>query len=136
MKLGRNLKTPKVGVHYFVVSNGYQKTKVKEEVVVTSVGRKYFTVKFVHGYDEMKFSKEDFRHVNGEYSSVYNIYNDVDDYEKKTLVNSFVKEITVYNTNLLTYLSDDEVISLYKMLLDRKELYKKNSDMEFEEFKF
>lgn len=32
MKLGRNLKQPKVGEHYFIASNDYQKTKIKKEV--------------------------------------------------------------------------------------------------------
>lgn len=86
MKLGRNLKQPKVGEHYFVASNDYQKTKIEKEVVVTSVGRKYFTVKLVDSIDELKFSKADFSHNNGEYSSAYFLYNDVDDYEKKGYV--------------------------------------------------
>ena len=30
MKLGRNLKQPKVGEHYFIASNDYQKTKIKK----------------------------------------------------------------------------------------------------------
>lgn len=46
MKLGRNLKQPKVGEHYFIASDDYQKTKIKKEVIVTSVGRKYFTVNY------------------------------------------------------------------------------------------
>ena len=92
MKLGRNLKQPKVGEHYFIASNDYQKTKIKKEVIVTSVGRKYFTVKLVDGIDELKFSKADFSHNNGEYSSAYVLYNDVDDYEKKTAVKSFTRE--------------------------------------------
>lgn len=135
MKLGRNLKQPKVGEHYFVASNDYQKTKIEKEVVVTSVGRKYFTVKLVDSIDELKFSKADFSHNNGEYSSAYLLYNDVDDYEKKTVVKSFTREIG-QNIRLLNYLSDDELISLYKTLLDRREKYEKNKDTEFVEIKF
>lgn len=135
MKLRRNLKQPKVGEHYFVASNDYQKTKIEKEVVVTSVGRKYFTVKLVDSIDELKFSKADFSHNNGEYSSAYLLYNDVDDYEKKTVVKSFTREIG-QNIRLLNYLSDDELISLYKTLLDRREKYEKNKDTEFVEIKF
>lgn len=135
MKLGRNLKQPKVGEHYFVASNDYQKTKIEKEVVVTSVGRKYFTVKLVDSIDELKFSKADFSHNNGEYSSAYLLYNDVDDYEKKTVVKSFTREIG-QNIRLLNYLSDDELILLYKTLLDRREKYEKNKDTEFVEIKF
>ena len=135
MKLGRNLKQPKVGEHYFIVSNDYQKTKIKKEVIVTSVGRKYFTVKLVDRIDEFKFSKADFSHNNGEYSSAYDLYNDVDDYEKKTVVKSITREIE-YNIRLLDYLSDDELISLYKTLMKRKDLYSRNNDTEFKEIKF
>ena len=135
MKLGRNLKQPKVGEHYFIASNDYQKTKIKKEVIVTSVGRKYFTVKLVDGIDELKFSKADFSHNNGENSSAYVLYNDVDDYEKKTVVKSFTREIQ-QNIRLLDYLSDDESISLYKTLMERKDLYSKNKDTEFVELKF
>ena len=135
MKLGRNLKQPKVGEHYFIASNDYQKTKIKKEVIVTYVGRKYFTVKLVDGIDELKFSKADFSHNNGEYSSTYVLYNDVDDYEKKTVVKSFTREIQ-QNIRLLDYLSDDESISLYKTLMERKDLYSKNKDTEFVELKF
>lgn len=135
MKLGRNLKQPKVGEHYFVASNDYQRTKIEKEVVVTSVGRKYFTVKLVDSIDELKFSKADFSHNNGEYSSAYLLYNDVDDYKKKTAVKSFTREIG-QNIRLLNYLSDDELISLYKTLLDRREKYEKNKDTEFVEIKF
>ena len=135
MKLGRNLKQPKVGEHYFIASNDYRKTKIKKEVIVTSVGRKYFTVKLVDGIDELKFSKADFSHNNGEYSSTYVLYNDVDDYEKKTVVKSFTREIQ-QNIRLLDYLSDDESISLYKTLMERKDLYSKNKDTEFVELKF
>ena len=136
MKLGRNLKQPKVGEHYFIASNDYQKTKIKKEVIVTSVGRKYFTVKSVdNSIYELKFSKADFSHNNGEYSSAYVLYNDVDDYEKKTAVKSFTREIG-QNIRLLDYLSDDELISLYKTLMERKDLYSKNKDTEFVELKF
>ena len=135
MKLGRNLKQPKVGEHYFIASNDYQKTKIEKEVVVTSVGKKYFTVKLLDSISELKFSKADFSHNNGEYSSAYVLYNDVDDYEKKTAVKSFTREIE-YNIRLLNYLSDDELISLYKTLLERKELYDKYKDTEFTELKF
>ena len=135
MKLGRNLKQPKVGEHYFIASNDYQKTKIEKEVVVTSVGKKYFTVKSVDGIDEWKFSKADFSHNNGQYSSAYDLYNDVDDYEKKTVVKSFTREIQ-QNIRLLDYLSDDELISLYKTLMERKDLYSKNKDTEFVELKF
>lgn len=135
MKLGRNLKQPKVGEHYFIASNDYQKTKIKKEVIVTSVGRKYFTVKLVDGIDELKFSKADFSHNNGEYSSAYVLYNDVDDYEKKTIIKSFTREIQ-QNIRLLNYLSDDELISLYKTIMERKDLYSKNKDTEFVELKF
>ena len=135
MKLGRNLKQPKVGEHYFIASNDYQKTKIEKEVVVTSVGKKYFTVKSVDGIDEWKFSKADFSHNNGQYSSAYDIYNDVDDYEKKTVVKSFTREIG-QNIRLLDYLSDDELISLYKTIMERKDLYSKNKDTEFVELKF
>lgn len=135
MKLGRNLKQPKVGEHYFIASNEYKRTKIKKEVIVTSVGRKYFTVKSVDGIDEVKFNKADFSHNNGEYTSVYNLYNDVDDYEKKTVVKSFTREIQ-QNIRLLNYLSDDELISLYKTLIERKDLYSKNKDTEFVELKF
>lgn len=135
MKLGRNLKQPKVGEHYFIASNDYQKTKIKKEVIVISVGRKYFTVKSVDSIDELKFSKADFSHNNGEYSPTYVLYNDVDDYEKKTVVKSFTREIQ-QNIRLLNYLSDDELISLYKTLMERKDLYSKNKDTEFVELKF
>lgn len=135
MKLRRNLKQPKVGEHYFIASNDYQKTKIKKEVIVTSVGRKYFTVKLVNGIDELKFSKADFSHNNGEYPSAYVLYNDVDDYEKKTAVKSFTREIG-QNIRLLDYLSDDELISLYKTIMERKDLYSKNKDTEFVELKF
>lgn len=135
MKLGRNLKQPKVGEHYFIASNDYRKIKIKKEVIVTSVGRKYFTVKLADGIDELKFSKADFSHNNGEYSSVYVLYNDVDDYEKKTVVKSLTREIQ-QNIRLLNYLSDDELISLYKTLMERKDLYSKNKDTEFVELKF
>ena len=135
MKLGRNLKQPKVGEHYFIASNDYQKTKIEKEVVVTSVGKKYFTVKSVDGIDEWKFSKADFSHNNGQYSSAYDLYNDVDDYEKKTVVKSFTREIG-QNIRLLDYLSDDELISLYKTIMERKDLYSKNKDTEFVELKF
>lgn len=135
MKLGRNLKQPKVGEHYFIASNDYQKTKIKKEVIVASVGRKYFTVKLVDSIDELKFSKVDFSHNNGEYSSAYVLYNDVDDYEKKTAVKSFTREIG-QNIRLLDYLSDDELISLYKTIMERKDLYSKNKDTEFVELKF
>lgn len=135
MKLGRNLKEPKVGEHYFIASNDYQKTKIKKEVIVTSVGRKYFTVKLVDGIDELKFSKADFSHNNGEYCSAYVLYNDVDDYEKKTVVKSLIREIQ-QNIRLLDYLSDDDLISLYKTLMERKDLYSKNKDTEFVELKF
>lgn len=135
MKLGRNLKQPTVGEHYFIASNDYQKTKIKKEVIVTSVGRKYFTVKLVDGIDELKFSKADFSRNNGEYSSAYVLYNDVDDYEKKTVVKSFTREIQ-QNIRLLDYLSDDELISLYKTIMERKDLYSKNKDTEFVELKF
>lgn len=135
MKLGRNLKQPKVGEHYFIASNDYQKTKIEKEVVVTSVGKKYFTVKSVDGIDEWKFSKADFSHNNGQYSSAYDLYNDVDDYEKKTSVKSFTREIG-QNIRLLGYLSDDELISLYKTIMERKDLYSKNKDTEFVELKF
>ena len=104
-------------------------------MIVTSVGRKYFTVKLVDSIDEIKFSKADFSHNNGEYSSAYLLYNDVDDYEKKTVVKSFTREIG-QNIRLLNYLSDDELISLYKILLDRREKYEKNKDTEFVEIKF
>lgn len=33
MKLGRNLKQPKVGEHYFIASNEYQRTKIKFEQI-------------------------------------------------------------------------------------------------------
>lgn len=135
MKLGRNLKQPKVGEHYFIASNDYQKTKIEKEVVVTSVGKKYFTVKSVDGIDEWKFSKADFSHNNGQYSSAYDLYNDVDDYEKKTSVKSFTREIG-RNIRLLGYLSDNELISLYKTIMERKDLYSKNKDTEFVELKF
>lgn len=104
-------------------------------MIVTSVGRKYFTVKSVNGIDELKFSKADFSHNNGEYSSAYVLYNDVDDYEKKTAVKSFTREIG-QNIRLLDYLSDDELISLYKTIMERKDLYSKNKDTEFVELKF
>ena len=135
MKLGRNLKQPKVGEHYFIASNDYQKTQIKKEVIVTSVGRKYFTVKSVDSIDEWKFSKADFSHNNGEYCSAYVLYNDADDYEKKTVVKSFTREIR-QNISLLNYLSEDEFISLYKTLIERKDLYRKNKDTEFVELKF
>ena len=135
MKLGRNLKQPKVGEHYFVASNDNQKTKIEKEVVVTSVGKKYFTVKLLDSIEELKFSKTDFSHNNGEYSSAYILYNDLDDYEKKIAVKSFIREIG-YNIELLNYLSDDELIFLYKTLLERKVLYSLNKDTEFVELKF
>ena len=135
MKLGRNLKQPKVGEHYFIASNDYHKTKIEKELVVTSVGKKYFTVKLLDSISELKFSKADFSHNNGEYSSAYVLYNDVDDYEKKTSVKSFTREIE-QNISLLDYLSDDELISLYKTLMERKDLYSKNKDTEFAELKF
>ena len=31
MKLGRNLKQPKVGEHYFIASNDYQKQRLKRK---------------------------------------------------------------------------------------------------------
>lgn len=104
-------------------------------MIVISVGRKYFTVKSVDSIDELKFSKADFSHNNGEYSPTYVLYNDVDDYEKKTVVKSFTREIQ-QNIRLLNYLSDDELISLYKTLMERKDLYSRNKDTEFVELKF
>lgn len=136
MKLGNNLKEPKVGEKYCVVRNRFYSNKLEVfEGIVSSVERKYFTLKREdNNYWKEKFTKDDLIHINGEYSPEYFLYNNREDYEKK--IKAKECRFDMEHNSMLKYLSNDEVIALYDILKDRKEKFQENKDYDFEEIKF
>ena len=109
------MKKPKIGETYYFVP--YDSRENHQELVVTSIGTKYFYTTHWH-----KFDKKSYIEDCGKYSSSGRIFNDEKDYNLSLRAASCKMEIP----SLLVGFSVQDVVDVYEYIKNKISNYEKD----------